>query len=154
MGTHLPSESLLNILKPLASEKLYEDVRLVLYQGSPAHLVGELSYDNFLQFKRYGNHPTITKNLERTLAIINKEERNNFLFTLTYWMSRFLPQLHLTPKGLVMIEGKKDRLLFNGSFKFAHNTGSVNSWTQKNMNHHWFSPNLLHVTSNEFITYE
>ena len=30
-----------------------------------------------------------------------------------------------------MIEGKKDRLVFDGSFKFAHDTGSVNSWTHK-----------------------
>ena len=131
MGTHVPRESLLKTIKPLAPAKLYEDIKRVLYQGSPARLVGKSSHENFLQFKRYGNHPTITNNVDRTLTIINKEERNNFLFALPCWLSRFLPHLHLTPQGLVMIEGKKDRLVFDGSFKFAHDTESVNSWTHK-----------------------
>ena len=65
------------------------------------------------------------------MAIINKEERNCFLFPLPCWLDRFIPHMHLTPQGLVIVEGKNDRLVFNGSYRINAESTCVNQWTHK-----------------------
>ena len=74
------------------------------------------THKNFLDFFRYGNHSTIDSNIEKTLKTMNKEDRNQYLVSLPNWLARFIPHLHIIPQGLVIKDGKNDRLVWDGSF--------------------------------------
>ena len=65
------------------------------------------------------------------MALINKEEKNRFLFALPTWFTRFIPHLHLIPQALVISPGKNDRLIFDGSFAINADSEYVNNWTNK-----------------------
>ena len=116
MGEHLPRKSLLTRVTPFLDDGLMTDLRRVLFKGSPAVLQGESSHANFWKYKRYSNHVSVTKDVKRTFCTLNKDDKNRFLLTFPNWLARFVPHLHLTPTGLVTIEGKKDRFVFDGTF--------------------------------------
>ena len=131
VGDHLSRTTLLKRIKPLVDSPLFKDIARALTQRSPALLKGESSSSNFWDYKRYGNHTSVTADIDRTIASINKEEHNRFLLTFSNWLARFIPHLHLTPSGLVVKLGKKDRLIFGASFAVHHNSEYVNNWTNK-----------------------
>ena len=131
MGDHLPRSNLLQKLKPLIAQELFININRVLHQGSPAKLFGYSSHAKFMEYKRYGNHASVNKDVQRTLVSLNKEERNPFALAFPNWLARFIPHLHLTPRGLVTIPGKKDRLIFDDSFAIQPTSEYVNKWTSK-----------------------
>jgi len=96
MGAHLPRKKLLALVKPLAPSKLYQNIERAFYQEIPAKLKGNTSATNFLDYKTYGNHTTIRNNIDKTMALLNKEEKNRFILDLPTWLTRFIPHLHLT----------------------------------------------------------
>jgi len=49
------------------------------------------------------------------------------------WIARFIPNLHLTPQGLVIKPGKNDRLVFDGSHLIKFNSSCVNMFTNPNL---------------------
>ena len=73
MGDHLPRSRLLYKLKPFIAPDLYSDIKRVLHQGSPAILNGHSSHANFMEYKQYGNHTSVNKDVPRTLTTLNKE---------------------------------------------------------------------------------
>ena len=131
MGDNLPRTQLLNRLRILILRKLYNDIKRVLIYGSPDKFNGYSTNTNFWEYKLYGNHTSVTQHVENTLAIINKEERNKFLLAFPNWLVRFIPHLHITPIAIVIIPGKKDRLIFHASFQMHKQSIYVNQWTHK-----------------------
>ena len=57
---------------------------------------------------------------------MNKEDRNQFLLPVPSWIARFIPNLHLTPQGLLSKPGKNDRLIWDGSFIPNWSATSIN----------------------------
>ena len=51
--------------------------------------------------------------------------------TLPNWLERFIPHLHLSPQGLIIKEGKKDRPVFDGSFLVIPHSKCVNSFATR-----------------------
>ena len=51
----------------------------------------------------------MSKNIETTIKIINKENRNQYLIPLPSWIARFLKHLHLIPQGLLVKKDKNGR---------------------------------------------
>ena len=96
VGEHLPRAELLRRVKPMVDNNLYNDLKRVLTQGSPNILQGASTDSNFWEYKRYGNHTSVSKDIPRTLVSINKEERNRFLLAFPNWLARFIPHLHLS----------------------------------------------------------
>ena len=96
---------------------LYNNIKRVIMYGSPAKLVGYSSRVNFWEYKNYGNHTSVKKNVKNTLAILNKEDKHKFLLSFPNWLARFIPHLHITPSGLVIIPGKNDRIFFVNSLR-------------------------------------
>lgn len=74
------------------------------------------THQNFLDFFRYGNHSSIKKDIGKTMKVMNKEDKNQYLILLPSWIARFIRHLHLTPQGLLVKPGKNDRLIWDGSF--------------------------------------
>jgi hypothetical protein len=64
----------------------------------------------------YGNHPTVSKNREKVMKTMNKEDRKEHVLTFPAWLAPFIPHLMLTPNGFIIKPGKNDRLIFDASF--------------------------------------
>jgi len=62
---------------------------------------------------------------------LNKEERNNYTIPLPAWYARFIPHIHISPEGIIIKEGKKDRIIFDASFHVHYDSKSPNDWTSK-----------------------
>ena len=77
----------------------------------------ESSHQNFLKYFRYGNHTSIKLSLDKVIKTLNKENRNQYLLPFPNWLARFIPNLHLTPQGLLSKPNKNDILIWDGSFR-------------------------------------
>ena len=102
--------------KSNCNPKIIDDLRKIFTIGCPIKLVASTSRENFLHFFHYGNHTSIAKNVYKTTKALNKEDRNQFLIPLPYWLTRFLKHLHITPQGLLIKKDKNDRMIWDGSF--------------------------------------
>ena len=98
------------------NRKIIEDLQRLLEKGSPNHMNATTTHQNFLDFFRYGNHSSCDQNMGKLMKAMNKEDKNQYLISLPNWLARFIPHLHVTPQGLVIKEGKNDRLVWDGSF--------------------------------------
>ena len=110
-------------------QTVYNDVKRILTVGAPTYLSGELSRKIFLEYWRYGNHASIHSNKEKIKKVMNKEDKHRYNFSLPIWSARFIPNLHLSPQGLVVKPGKNDRLVNDASFVSTYESVCVNMLT-------------------------
>ena len=111
-----PAEIIKILQESGCDEQVIMDLQRLLVVGAPNKMNATSSHQNFLDFFRYGNHSSISKDIEKTLKTMNKEDKNQYLITLPSWIARFIRHLHLTPQGLLCKPGKNDRLIWDGSF--------------------------------------
>ena len=67
--------------------------------GCPAHFKAESTHKNFMAFLTYGNHSSISKHLGTVLKTLVKEVNKQYVIPFPRWITRFCPNLHLTPQG-------------------------------------------------------
>ena len=96
-------------------QQLMDEVQRIMTIGCPAYLNAESSQANFEAFAKYGNHTTITKNIAKVLKAINNETRHCYVIPFPRWIIPLCPNIHLTPQGLLIKPGKKDRMVWDGS---------------------------------------
>eukprot|EP00978_Attheya_sp_CCMP212_P035536 scaffold155190_cov44-Attheya_sp.AAC.1 len=60
---------------------------------------------------------------------MNKDERNCYVMVFPCWLSRFIPDMYLTPHSIIVLPGKNDRLVFDGSAKLEWDSLPVNCMT-------------------------
>lgn len=126
-GEYRDVDKIVKRLKGIVDEDDINDLRRLFTTGAPARMVAESSFDNFSNYFQYGNHKSISKDLTKVKKTMNKEERNNFVLPLPNWTARFIPNAFFTPNGLVTKPGKKDRLVFDGSFLINWDSQPINS---------------------------
>ena len=88
------------------NKKVIEDLQRLFKKGSPDYTNTSSTHNNFIDFFRYGNHTRVDINIEKILKTINKEDRNQYIVSLPNILARFIPNLYVTPQGLVIKEGK------------------------------------------------
>ena len=93
------------------------DVQRTLLTACPNKMTAESTHQNFLKFFRYGNHTSIQQSLDKVMKTLNKEDRNQYLLPFPNWIARFIPNLHLTPQGLLSKTGKNDIFILYESFQ-------------------------------------
>ena len=96
--------------------EIVSDLENIFKVGCPMKMNASSTWNNFLDFLRYGNHTSIDHNVAKTLDTMSKEDRNQYVIPLPSWLSRFIKHLHVTPQGLLMKKDKNDRLIWDGSF--------------------------------------
>ena len=116
VGAHRNPEELLKRLQHLLPPKLLADLRRVLVDGCPARFNTDGTQWEFQEMLAYGNHPTVSRNREKVMKTMNKEDRKEHVLTFPAWLANFIPHLMLTPNGFVIKPGKNDRLIFDASF--------------------------------------
>ena len=57
---------------------------------------------------------------------MNKDDKHCFSLYFPKYLTDFIPNLHLTPQGLLCKQGTNDRLIWDGSFLVDENSTSVN----------------------------
>ena len=128
-NAHLDPHKIASKLKNIAPPNIIEYVLRALLTGAPSKFHGHSSSQNFWNYKKYKNHESISSRPDLVTKALNKEERNNFILPLPAWLARFIPNLHLSPEGIIIKEGKKDRIIFDASFKNFHDSLCPNQWS-------------------------
>ena len=59
---------------------------------------------------------------------MNKEEKYKYLIPFPVWITRFVPNLHLSPMGILIKPQKDPRFIFDGSFRIDADSVPVNEW--------------------------
>ena len=116
-------------LKGKVPDDCVTHVERVFTVGSPAKLIARSSHENFIQYQQYKNHSSISKNDELVRSSINKEEKHKCLIPFPVWITRFVPNLHLSPMGILIKPQKNPRFIFDGSFRIDADSTPVNVWS-------------------------
>jgi hypothetical protein len=107
---------ILPLVRDLLDESTYNDLERILRSGCPAYFNATGTRENYLKYRQYGNHHSLTANLQRAKAVMVKEDKREFVLTFPAWITDLVPDLLVNPQALVVIPGKKDRLVFDSSF--------------------------------------
>jgi len=130
-NAHLNPHEIVKKLQHIAPKHIQDYVLRALTVGAPSRISGFSSSKNFWSFKRYGNHKSISTRPDLVAKTLNKEEKNNYTIPFPIWIARFIPHLHVSPEGIIIKEGKKDRIIFDASFHIDYDSQAPNDWTSK-----------------------
>ena len=97
--------------------------------GCPNYFVAESSRKNALTYWRGGNNPSVKRKLDQVMHTMNKEERNNFVIPLPGWLWRFIPRIFYTPQHILESENKKDRQIFDATYRHDADSIPINMMT-------------------------
>jgi hypothetical protein len=126
-AAHQDPDEILPQVQGLVSEKVFNDVKWIMHFGAPAQFKEHGSHEQFLEYRNYGNHKSIEKNHEAFPRAMNKEDKRDYVLTFPAYIKDYIPNLWLTPNGLVQIPGKKDRVIFDASFRIHAHSRPYNS---------------------------
>jgi hypothetical protein len=125
-GPHVASlrnaPHILRTVKPILDPTLFQSLIRILTKGTPAYCVAHSTDENYRDYRTYGNHRMLPPQYEKLRQSLVKEETRGFLFLTHNLLSQFVYNCHtITPYGVVVKPGKKDRPFSDGSFhpKFA-----------------------------------
>ena len=125
-GEYRNVENIVSKLEGIVHQRDIDDLQRVFKVGAPTRMVAESTSKNFQDYFTYGNHASIAQDIEKVEKTMNKEERNSYVLPLPNWLARFIPNAFYTPNGLISKPGKKDRLVFDGSFTINWDSQPVN----------------------------
>ena len=102
------------------NEETTTELIITLRQGAPRYFNAEFTDSNFRAVLDYGNHPSITESEQHTSATkasLEKDLRKGFAICANPRLLFFVPHVHLTPLGLIVLPAKKPRIYFDSSFR-------------------------------------
>ena len=86
IGNDRDAKTILLNIQNKVCENVYDDIKRILTVDAPTHLSGELSRKNFLEYWRYGNHPSIENNREKIRKLMNKEDKHRYIFHYLFYV--------------------------------------------------------------------
>jgi hypothetical protein len=101
-------------------DEITKDLMITLRQGAPRFFNSEFTDSNFRAALDYGNHPSINASAQHTIATkasLTKDIRKGFAICANPRLLFFVPHVHLTPMGLIVVPSKKPRIYFDSSFR-------------------------------------
>lgn len=122
-------EYIMSQIRGIAPDEICDNVEKLLKVGAPHEMYGHSTYENFKTYKDYGNHKSILLKPEKIKKVMNKENKYCYAMAFPAWIARFVPNMHLTPQGLVVKPGKNDRLIFDASIKIKWDSYNINMAT-------------------------
>ena len=134
-GPHVASlrdvPHILRTVKPILDPTLFRSLERILHSGTPAYCVAHSSEANYVAYRDYGNHRMLPPQLEKLRLSLVKEETRGFILLAHNILSRFIYNCHITPYGVVVKPGKKDRPFLDASFHPGLESMGINDWTSK-----------------------
>jgi hypothetical protein len=95
----------------------------------PNHFNASTTRDNALLYWWRGNHPSSRAKINQVMETMNKQERNNYVVHLPHWIWRFVPHCFITPQHILVKPGKKDRQIFDASWRYHWDSVPINVMT-------------------------
>ena len=93
-------------------------MKRIYHQGCPAEFDFEEDPENKENYLRRGNHNSVALHKRIVEETMNKEERHNHVVPLPEWVVHFAPMTHHVPQAILVKEGKKTRLVWDGSIRY------------------------------------
>ena len=86
--------------------------------GVPAQCNAEVTEENFQDYLRYGNHSSVSEELEAAYSTLLKDSNRGYCLLFDKRAVYFMLNCHVTPAGLVDVNHKykKPRPIFDSSF--------------------------------------
>ncbi|KAG7370070.1 hypothetical protein IV203_027816 [Nitzschia inconspicua] len=107
-GPHLGAtrdvDKILQTLQPSVDPEILQELHCVFVYGAPRHCQGSSTEDNFLAFLQYGNHASANPHPDKLRKVFVKDLRRGFAIAIDKRLLRFIPDLHVTPLGIVDID--------------------------------------------------
>jgi hypothetical protein len=97
-------------------QPLLNDLCRVYSVGAPATFSAISTIDNFHTYLDYGNHLSANKKPSAVQSSISKEIDLSYVIPLPAYLASFIPNIHLSPLGLLERPGKKPRLIIDHTF--------------------------------------
>jgi hypothetical protein len=114
---------------------LISDISRVFTVGAPATFQARSTKSNFYSFLNYGNHSS-ARDFKPTLSSsIQKEIDRAYTVPLPSWLAPFIPNIHISPLGLLEKAGKKPRLIIDHSYQPQDNQLTLPSSISVNQMH-------------------
>ncbi|CAJ1950359.1 unnamed protein product [Cylindrotheca closterium] len=114
---------------------LVANLRRVLVDGCPNYVNATLSEKNRRSFAEYGNHDSVYTNVEKTQKAVQKDFARSHSLVGNPLLTPFLPDTQQIPHGLVVVPGKSDRQIFDGTFRPLLESIATNDMTTKDTEH-------------------
>ena len=120
-GQHRCWKSIRDALRMAGVEEfVISELVITLRDGAPRFFNAEFTEKNLLAALAYGNHPSVSESedlVASTKASLEKDVMKGFALAADPRLVYYLPNLHLTPIGLIDLPGKKPRIYFDSSFR-------------------------------------
>ena len=126
VNAHLNPKAIIHRVQHLLSPHELSDLEHILTYGCPTKYNVHSTFKDFATMLAYGNHPSLTNNVDKVHETMNKEDRKEYVLTFLAWLAHFIPHLALTPQGLLIKPGKNDHLVYDGSFMKDETTSPFN----------------------------
>ena len=126
-ATHRDAHAIINQVRGLISNEDLSHIERIITVGCPSYFNYEESDKNKEVFLKRARSVTLPIDIvEKTL---NKEERNSHIIPFPSFLVRASTTAHHVPQALIQKEGKKDRLVWDGSTKRSHDDIVMNELT-------------------------
>jgi len=116
-GQHRDIQRVLDSVKGHISDSDYAHIERILWSGCPAKLNFEEPSASKLRMLRRGNQKSFNDNPILVQKTLNKEDRYSHLLPMDALLCLFSPYVRHTSQGIVIKEGKNDRVVWDGSTK-------------------------------------
>mmetsp|Transcript_38437 Transcript_38437/g.92017 ORF Transcript_38437/g.92017 Transcript_38437/m.92017 type:complete len:864 (+) Transcript_38437:1-2592(+) len=102
---------------PTISQEDRDHIERILNLQAPAEFNWEEPAQHKAAFLRRGNSPTVAQHAATVTKTLNKEERNHHLMPFPGWVGRFSNTARHVQQTILVKNGKKARLIWNGTAK-------------------------------------
>ena len=106
IGAHRDLPAIRQRLQADVEPELLDQVIHQYEYGAPQQVHGYSSNENFLQYRTYGNHSSCDIYKKKFKQVMLKDSRRGNTLLLDKKLLIFIPQLNLTPQGLVDVDNK------------------------------------------------
>ncbi len=115
--------------EPYLSDEVYNHLHRVLTTGCPANFNWNEPASNKRRAIAIGNLPSVSQYEEIAQATVTKEVRNSHLLPLARWICTCSAHARHTPQNILVKQGKKPRLIWDGTTRQSWQDSTMNMMT-------------------------
>ena len=133
-AAHRDHQAMYNKLAHINENLRHEWFRRVT-MGAPQHCKAHSTDENFRAYLHYGNHSTCTQCPDVFQKVTVKDFKRGNTILVDPELLPFIPNLHLTPQGIVDIDNKykPPRPIYDSTFRPRPQCEAINDWVDPSL---------------------
>jgi hypothetical protein len=118
LGEHRDVAKTICWLHPSIDPHVLQEFHGIFVYGAPKSCQASATEENFLAYLQHGNHGLAANHPDELRKVFVKDVKQGFAIALDKRLIPFIPDLHVTPLGIVDIDNpwKQSRPVFDSSF--------------------------------------